>query len=116
MKPVERVQRIPAEERFAGELERLRQQDEFPVPPGWRMSPIAVEKFISGDDGLKVARKFVAESGVVRRIVISLCTNRGCFMVGEPGTAKSWLSELLAAAVSGDSTLVIQGSAVTAVN
>jgi MoxR-like ATPase len=37
-------------------------------------------------------------------------------MVGEPGTAKSWLSELLAAAVSGDSTLVIQGSAVTAVS
>jgi MoxR-like ATPase len=116
MKPAERVQRIPAEVRFAEELERLRQRDKFPVPPGWRMSPIAVEKFISGDDGLKVARKFVAESGVVRRIVISLCTNRGCFMVGEPGTAKSWVSELLAAAVSGDSTLVIQGSAVTSVS
>ena len=116
MKPVQQVQRIPSEVRFAEELERLRQQDEFPVPPGWRMSPIAVEKFISGDDGLKVARKFVAESGVVRRIVISLCTNRGCFMVGEPGTAKSWVSELLAAAVSGDSTLVIQGSAVTSVS
>lgn len=113
MKPAERVQRIPAEVRFAEELERLQQRDNFPVPPGWRMSPIAVEKFISGDEGLKVSRKFVAEFGVVRRIVISLCTNRGCFMVGEPGTAKSWLSELLAAAVSGDSTLVIQGSAVT---
>ncbi len=116
MKPVERVQRIPAEVRFAEELERLRRQDKCPVPPGWRMSPIAVEKFISGDDGLKVTRKFVADPGVVRRIVISLCTNRGCFMVGEPGTAKSWVSELLAAAVSGDSTLVIQGSAVTSVS
>jgi MoxR-like ATPase len=116
MKPAEQVQRIPAEVRFADELERLRQRDNFPVPPGWRMSPIAVEKFISGDESEKISRKFVAESGVVRRIVISLCTNRGCFMVGEPGTAKSWVSELLAAAVSGDSTLVIQGSAVTSVS
>lgn len=115
MKPAEQVQRIPAEVRFADEIERLQQHENFPVPPGWRMSPIAVEKFISGDDSLKISRKFVAESGVVRRIVISLCTNRGCFMVGEPGTAKSWVSELLAAAVSGDSTLVIQGSAVTSV-
>ena len=116
MKPADRVQRVPAEVRFADELERLQSRDDFPVPPGWRMSPIAVEKFISGDEVLNISRKFVAEPGVVRRIVISLCTNRGCFMVGEPGTAKSWVSELLPAAVSGDSTLVIQGSAVTSVS
>lgn len=116
MKTSEVVQRLPAELRFAKELERLRQNDDSPVPPGWRMSPIAVEKFIIGDKNSGVTRKFIAEEGVVRRIVISLCTNRGCFLVGEPGTAKSWVSELLAAAVSGDSTLVIQGSAVTSVN
>ena len=34
-------------------------------------------------------------------------------LIGEPGTAKTWLSELLAAAISGDSTLTIQGSAGT---
>jgi MoxR-like ATPase len=34
-------------------------------------------------------------------------------LVGEPGTAKSLLSELLAAAISGRSTLTIQGSAGT---
>ncbi|MDF1630433.1 MAG: AAA family ATPase [Alcanivoracaceae bacterium] len=116
MKKSERVQRLPAEVRFAAELEKLRQHDDSPVPPGWQMSPIAVEKFISGDAALGVGRKFVAEEGVVRRIVISLCTNRGCFLVGEPGTAKSWVSELLAAAVSGDSTLLIQGSAVSSVS
>ena len=34
-------------------------------------------------------------------------------LAGEPGTAKSYLSELLAAGISGDSTLTIQGSAGT---
>lgn len=34
-------------------------------------------------------------------------------LIGEPGTAKSYLSELLAAAISHDSTLTIQGSAGT---
>jgi MoxR-like ATPase len=116
MRSADNVQRMPAEQRYADELQRLRERDEYPVPPGWRMSPIAVEKFISGDDVLKIQRKFVAEPGVVRRIVISLCTNRGGFLVGEPGTAKSWVSELLGAAVSGDSTLVVQGSAVSRVS
>ena len=44
---------------------------------------------------------------------MALATNRGLMLIGEPGTAKSYLSELLAAAVSGDSTLTIQGSAGT---
>jgi MoxR-like ATPase len=116
MNKPEKVQRLPVEIRFAAELEMLRQRDDSPVPPGWQMSPIAVEKFICGDAELGIERKFVAEPGVVRRIIISLCTGRGCFLVGEPGTAKSWVSELLAAAVSGDSTLLIQGSAVTSVS
>ncbi len=34
-------------------------------------------------------------------------------LVGDPGTGKSWLSEHLAAAISGNSTLVIQGTAGT---
>ena len=110
------VQRAPAEVRFAGQLEVLRDADSHPVPPGWRMSPVAVEKFITGDAALGIEKKFVADPGVVRRIVISLCTNRGSFLVGEPGTAKSWVSELIAAAVSGDSTLIIQGTSVTEVS
>jgi MoxR-like ATPase len=106
------LQRPPAERAFADELKRLKQWDEHPVPPGWRLSPLAVEKFVLGDDELGVTPKMVVDPGVVTRIVIALCTDRGCLLVGEPGTAKSWLSELLAAAISGDSSLTLQGGAV----
>ena len=34
-------------------------------------------------------------------------------LYGLPGTAKSWVSEHLAAAISGDSTLIVQGTAGT---
>lgn len=107
------IQRVPAEIRFAEELERLQQHDTHEVPPGWRMSPIAVERFIGGDSELDIRRKFVGEPGQLRRTIISLCANRSCLLTGEPGTAKSWLSELLAAAISGNSTLILQGSAVS---
>ncbi|MFC4260693.1 AAA family ATPase [Marinobacter lacisalsi] len=108
-------QKLPAELEFRGELERLRKQDRHPVPPGWQMSPVAVETFVEGDESLGIARKFVCAPGVVKRIVVALCTNRGALLVGEPGTAKSWLSELITAAVSGDSSLIIQGGAVSSV-
>jgi|GEM_PF-4660225 len=89
--------------------------DPGPISPGWRMSPRAVEKFVMCDDSLGIERKFVADRAMVIRIIISLYTNRGCLLVGEPGTAKSWLSELLTAAISGTSTLALQGGAVTQV-
>lgn len=95
------AQREPAEVIFYDELERLAAMDLGPVPPGWRMSPRAVEKFVMGDDSLGIECKFVADRAMVIRIIISLCTSRGCLLVGEPGTAKSWLSELLTAAISG---------------
>jgi MoxR-like ATPase len=111
-----RLQRIPAERLYADELERLAASDPHPVPPGWKMSPIAVEKFVGGDEALGMERKFVAEPGVVTRVVISLCTGLGALLVGPPGTAKSWLSELLAAAISGDSSLSVQGGAVSEID
>ncbi|RFF28018.1 hypothetical protein DZK25_04965 [Wenzhouxiangella sp. 15181] len=101
---------------FADELKRLAQWDKHPVPPGWKLSPLAVEKFVLGDDELKISRKIVIEPGVITRVVIALCTDRGCLLVGEPGTAKSWLSELLAAAISGDSSLTLQGGALSEVD
>jgi MoxR-like ATPase len=109
------AQREPAEVIFHDELEKLAAMDLGPIPPGWRMSPRGVEKFVMGDDSLGIERKFVADRAMVIRIIISLCTNRGCLLVGEPGTAKSWLSELLTAAISGTSTLALQGGAVTQV-
>jgi MoxR-like ATPase len=109
------AQREPAEIVFHDELERLAAMDLGPIPPGWQMSPKAVEKFVLGDDNLGIERKFVADRAMVIRIIISLCTSRGCLLVGEPGTAKSWLSELLTAAISGNSTLTLQGGAITRV-
>ncbi|MGC4120025.1 MAG: AAA family ATPase [Myxococcales bacterium] len=71
----------------------------------------AVRRFILGDEDLDIAPKFVGNPSLVDRAMVTLATNRGLLLVGEPGTAKSLLSELLAAAVSGTSTLTIQGGA-----
>ena len=112
----QRKQRLPAEVEYRAELDRLKADDRHPVPPGWKMSPVQVERFIQGDETLGIARKFVCAPGVVKRVVVALCTNRGALLVGEPGTAKSWLSELITAAVSGDSSLIIQGGAVNQIS
>ena len=108
-------QRLPAEIVFEGELARLQASDSARRPPGWRMSPLAVERFILGDEEQDIEPKFVAPREIVTRIVISLATQRGAMLVGEPGTVKSWLSELLSAAICGDSTLVVQGGAIESV-
>ena len=107
------IQRPSAEDIYHDELERLSQWDPGPVPPGWQLSPLAVEKFILGDEALDVEQKFVAPREQVSRIIINIATNRGAMLIGEPGTAKSWLSELLACAISKQSTLTIQGGAIT---
>ena len=111
--PRPEIQRPPAEVHHAAELESLAAADDAPRPPGWRLSPQAVRRFVLGDPDAGVVRKFVGDPAVVDRAMVTLATNRGLLLVGEPGTAKSLLSELLAAAISGDSTLTIQGSAAT---
>jgi MoxR-like ATPase len=106
------IQRPPAELLYAAELERLTREDaDQPKPEGWRLSPQAVLAFVLGDDRRHLVQKFVGARSMVERAVVSLATNRGLMLIGEPGTAKSYLSELLTAAISGDSTLVVQGSA-----
>ena len=108
------LQRPSAEVLHADELRKLAAADVSKAkPPGWRMSPQSVLKFILGDEKAGIAPKFVGRRSMLERCVVALATNRGLMMIGEPGTAKSWLSELLAAAISGDSTLTIQGSAGT---
>jgi MoxR-like ATPase len=112
--PAAELQRPPAEVLFASELAKLAEADsEQPRPKGWRLSPRSVVTFVLGDDKLGIAPKFVGQRSFVERCVVALATNRGLMLIGEPGTAKSWLSELLAAAICGDSTLAIQGSAGT---
>lgn len=120
------VVRQPAEQRYAEELAALAFADQGPRPAGWRLSPRAVRMFICGSDGDKlsyewegtkkkapISRKFYGDDILVERSVIGLCGNRGVLLIGEPGTAKSMLSELLAAAISGTSLNVIQGTAAT---
>ena len=108
------LQRPPAEVAFAAELGRLKEADAaLPKPVGWAMTPRSVVDFILGDPARKLTPKFVGRRNFLERCVVALATNRGLMLIGEPGTAKSWLSELLAAAISGDSTLTVQGSAGT---
>lgn len=109
----EQVQRPPAEVRYADELARLADTDDGDRPPGWALSLRAARTFVIGDDKLGVSRKFVGDPSLIDRALVTLATSRGLMLVGEPGTAKSLLSELLAAAVSGTSTLTIQGGAAT---
>ncbi|MFD8920431.1 ATP-binding protein [Streptomyces sp. NPDC055037] len=109
----ENLQRPPAEVRYADDLAALRAADDAPRPPGWALSLRAARRFICGDAEAGVSRKFVGDIALVERALVALATNRGLMLVGEPGTAKSLLSELIAAAVSGDSTLVVQGGAAT---
>lgn len=113
-KMTEQIQRPPAEELYADELERLASEERREAKPsGWLLSPRAVLRFVLGDPDKKIEPKFVGSRAMIERVVVALATNRGLMLIGEPGTAKSYLSELLAAAISGDSTLVIQGSAGT---
>lgn len=109
----EGVLRPPAEAVFAGELAALAAADRGPRPPGWALSPRAVRSFIIGDAALKVSRKFYGDDALVERVIVDLMGEQGLMLVGEPGTAKSMIGELLAAAVSGRSNLVVQGSAGT---
>ncbi|MGD8216127.1 ATP-binding protein [Aestuariimicrobium sp. Y1814] len=113
--PEQQIQRPPAEVRWAEELAVLKQRDQQlgrTAPEGWQLSAPSVVEFVLGDGG-PISEKYVGRRDLVERCVVSLATNRGLMLIGEPGTAKSLLSELLAAAVSGDTSLTVQGSAAT---
>ena len=107
------VLRAPAEVVHADELARLASDDPGPRPDGWRLTPRAVRRFVVGDEGAGISRKFYGDDALVDRCVVTLMSNRGLLLVGEPGTAKSMLSELFAAAISGQSTCTVQGSSGT---
>jgi MoxR-like ATPase len=108
-----RMQRPPAEVMYEAELARLVASDDHARPPGWSLSLHAARAFVLGDAARDIRRKLVLPPSLVDRCLVTLATSRGLMLVGEPGTAKSMLSELLAAAVSGTSTLTIQGGAST---
>jgi len=104
--------RLPAEIQYCDELDALIAADRDAKPDGWRLSPRAVLRYITGGDAgdMTVTPKYIGYPRLVEIAIATLLTDRGLLLVGEPGTAKSWLSEHLAAAVTGDSTQVIQGT------
>jgi MoxR-like ATPase len=110
------VLRRHAEDEFAEELEQLAAVDDRSRPPSWRLSPWAVTDYISGihlANGFEVMPKYIGERRLVEIAVATLATDRALLLLGLPGVAKSWLAEHLAAAISGDSTLLVQGTAGT---
>jgi MoxR-like ATPase len=110
------VLRAHAEAQFADELAALDRLDDRQRPPSWRLSPWAVVTYLLGgtlDDGTTITPKYVGQRRLVEIAVATLATDRALLLLGVPGTAKTWLSEHLAAAISGDSTLLVQGTSGT---
>jgi MoxR-like ATPase len=110
------VQRRHAEDEYAHELAALAASDERVRPPGWRLSPAAVVTYLLGGvagDGTPIVPKYVGSRRLIEVAVATLTTDRALLLLGVPGTAKTWVSEHLSAAISGESTLLIQGTAGT---
>src|SRR6202795_4613441 len=106
---------VPAEVEYAHELEALKIHDRDERPEGWNLSPRSVRTYILGGKAgdVVIRPKYLGNQRVVEIAIATLATDRALLLTGEPGTAKSWLSEHLAAAISGDSTQVVQGTAGT---
>jgi MoxR-like ATPase len=111
---LEQILRPHAEDAFADELKKLAEIDEKPKPTNWNMSPWAVVTYLLGgtlEDGTEIEPKYFGSRRLIEVAVATLATDRALLLIGIPGTAKTWVSEHLAAAVSGDSKLLIQGTA-----
>jgi len=110
------ILREQSELQFAKELQTLAQQDTRPRPPSWKLSPWAVTQYLLGgtlDNGVTITPKYIGNRRLMEIAVATLATDRALLLLGVPGTAKTWVSEHLAAAISGDSTLLVQGTAGT---
>lgn len=116
MDPNGALLRAHAEQQYAEELAALARADDRPRPPNWRLSPWAVRTYLLGGelpDGFVISPKYIGNPRLVEIAVATLATDRALLLYGLPGTAKSWVSEHLAAAISGESTLLVQGTAGT---
>lgn len=105
-----------AEQQFAQELDELVKADTRQRPPNWKLSPWAVSLYLLGgslENGFDVSPKYIGNRRLMEVAIATLATDRALLLYGVPGTAKSWVSEHLAAAIAGDSTLLIQGTAGT---
>ena len=105
-----------AEQQFADELLSLAKADTKPRPPSWKLSPWAVSTYLLGgtlEDGTVITAKYVGDRRIIEIAVSTLATDRALLLLGVPGTAKTWVAEHLAAAICGNSTLLVQGTAGT---
>lgn len=112
----EKFIRTFAEEEYAKELTALEGEDKGPKPENWRLSPAMVCEYILGGktkQGTVIEPKYFGERRLVELAVATLLTDRALLLIGVPGTAKTWLSEHLAAAISGDSSRIVQGTSGT---
>ena len=113
-KGTEEILRPHAEQTYAAELAILAELDKRPRPVHWKLSPWAVVQYLLGgklEDGREISPKYYGQRRLIEIAVATLATDRALLLVGIPGTAKTWVSEHLSAAISGDSTLLIQGTA-----
>ena len=110
------VLRPRAEVQYAEELAAIGHVDDRQRPPRWRLSPWAVRTYLLGGtlpDGFTVTPKYIGSPRLMEIAISTLATDRALLLTGVPGTGKSWVSEHLAAAISGDSSLMVQGTAGT---
>ncbi|MDM8543848.1 AAA family ATPase [Desulfococcaceae bacterium HSG9] len=107
--------RLPAEILYEEEIAALVKAEKHAVPTGWKMSPRSVLTYICGGKAgrKKISPKYIGHQRLVEIAISTLVTDRALLLIGEPGTAKSWLSEHLTAAITGDSAKVVQGTAGT---
>jgi MoxR-like ATPase len=119
MSEAQTVLRRHAEDQFAEELTALAAEDRQlgrKIPMNWQLSPQAVVTYLMGgtlSSGYGIVPKYIGDARLMEIAVATLTTDRALLLYGVPGTAKSWVSEHLAAAVAGDSTLLVQGTAGT---
>lgn len=105
-----------AEQLFAEELEEISKQEDGKRPANWKLTPQGVVSYLIGGklkNGFEVSPKYIGSKRLMEIAVATLTTDRALLLYGLPGTAKSWVSEHLAAAISGDSTMIVQGTAGT---
>ena len=110
--------RMPAELKYQEELEYLESVDTDVKPFNWRLSAKMICMFILGSEprdklDRKIPQKWFGDRSLVERSIVTLASDRGLLLIGDPGTGKSWLAELLSAAICRNSTLVVQGTAGT---
>lgn len=111
------ILRKHAEDQFAEELQELRKADSRPRPENWALSPWAVATYLLGgtlNSGFEVSAKYIGNGRLIEIAIATLTTDRALLLMGIPGTGKTWVAEHLSAAIAGDSTLLVQGTAGTA--